>query len=456
MRNRTTVWYAFVFGSRDTCRVIRRQQPPRRSFDEIARRPPGPDWRGGPGETLVKEFVFGSLGRPVHILLTGDARFLLAFANRDPSGAPPRQDRLWYLEEDNYAEAVDYARLGADPLPDWPKLARALAKARPPQASFSDQAIYAFLSLELARGRLLVARETEEPGGGTGEFTCFAIQPPDTRAVRPTSQELHALLERDDPLFRAAAAAVLGRTGTREDLPGLRRALKATHQGAARATLAGALVRLGDSGEVARGVLRGLVAAADDPGAVRAAAGALARLPPDRGEVDALVGALPGAARPTAQLLELALARAGAAAVPALIRLSRSAHAASRIAAARTLGRFDAPKAEQRLLTLVGDKEETVAKAAATALTAPPRKVLAGNRGRFARALLACATSKNRYAARRLSILAAHARIDEEKVLEALVALAPLEPKAIWALAHLTGAKLATPEDCRRWLRGAR
>ncbi|MHC4579286.1 MAG: hypothetical protein ACYTED_17990, partial [Planctomycetota bacterium] len=57
-------------------------------------------------------------------------------------------------------------------------------------------------------------------------------------------------------------------------------------------------------------------------------------------------------------------------------------------------------------------------------------------------------------AARRLAILAGHAGIGHERVLEALVALAVLEPKAIWALRRLTGIDLETDEEWRAWWRG--
>ena len=54
---------------------------------------------------------------------------------------------------------------------------------------------------------------------------------------------------------------------------------------------------------------------------------------------------------------------------------------------------------------------------------------------------------------RRLSILAAHARIHHEKVLKALVDLAAVQTKAIWSLNKLLRKQFKTADDCRQWWR---
>jgi HEAT repeat protein len=122
-----------------------------------------------------------------------------------------------------------------------------------------------------------------------------------------------------------------------------------------------------------------------------------------------------------------------------------------RAAAAEVLARVDDVRAEERLLALVRDGDARVQTAAAVALTNPPRAIFPRNHPEFGKALDACRRAKSERAARRLSVLAAHARIEHDDVLAALVALAPVEEKAIWALAHLTHEKLETPADCQAW-----
>ena len=57
-------------------------------------------------------------------------------------------------------------------------------------------------------------------------------------------------------------------------------------------------------------------------------------------------------------------------------------------------------------------------------------------------------------AARRLCKLAAHAKLRHEKVLKALVDLAPREKWAVKALNKLLRKEFKGPEDCKRWWDG--
>ncbi|NJN14101.1 MAG: hypothetical protein HC813_00050, partial [Planctomycetes bacterium] len=141
----------------------------------------------------------------------------------------------------------------------------------------------------------------------------------------------------------------------------------------------------------------------------------------------------------------------GALALSTLDRSARSSRAEARVAAAPVLGHLEEAGAELRLLRMVGDSEDAVQMAAAVALTSPPRAILEENLPEFARALDATRTRRNRKAAYRLSLLAAHAKIDHEKVLKALVDLAAFHEQAIASLAHLTGAPLENAEACRKW-----
>ena len=179
--------YAFVFGSKDTCRVIRRGQAPRSTLEEIMRRPPGADERGGAGETLLVAFSFGRQGRPVHIVPTNNGRYLLTFANRALEGGLPDQDRIWHLKEKNYAERIDYASMPRVAPPAWPAVPRAL-KGKKRRSKKTEPPIgvsYGFLARETSQGHVLIGRQTEGPGDLRSEFLCFLIQVPDTDAVRP-------------------------------------------------------------------------------------------------------------------------------------------------------------------------------------------------------------------------------------------------------------------------------
>ncbi|MFI5402314.1 MAG: hypothetical protein ACHQ1G_05205, partial [Planctomycetota bacterium] len=86
--------YAFLFGSTDTCRVIRRQEAPRFDFETVSRKRYDPGWRGDEGETVIAEFDFGS-GRPLHVVPMNDGKRLVAFVNRAPEGGWPGQDRVY-------------------------------------------------------------------------------------------------------------------------------------------------------------------------------------------------------------------------------------------------------------------------------------------------------------------------------------------------------------------------
>jgi hypothetical protein len=168
-------------------------------------------------------------------------------------------------------------------------------------------------------------------------------------------------------------------------------------------------------------------------------------------DADALAEAAADEDAETARLAGIALARLEGAARNALGKLSRAARPEKRAAAAAVLARIDHAEAEERLLALARDPEPLVQTAAARALTRPPREILKENHAAFGRALLACARARNAEAARRLSILAYHARIDHEETLQALVECASLEPKAIRALNKLMGLNFVTADDCKRW-----
>lgn len=437
--------YAFVFGSRDTCRVIRRPAPPRGDL----RRRVGPDWRGAAGETIVAEFRFGSFGRPVHIVPTNDAKFVVAFANRAPDGAPPAQDRVHHLAEREYAPVLDYAKLPREMRPAWPELPRALPRKMHPKKPPADVLSYAFVTEQDGDGRLLVARWTEGPDGPVGEIVCFAVALPGGEVTLPDDATLVRLAAHDEPLFRAGAAWALGRGGHAASTGPLRKVLARAQTGIEKAEAARALVRCGDG--AARRILRALLGDEKDAGGRRAAVAAMLTLPPERGDADALADAIADPDPDTAGDARLALARLGAAGLPALVRASRSSQPARRAAAAAVLGRLDDAAAEKRLLTLVLDSDAAVQKAAAVALTSPPRAILPEHHADYARALDACRRSHAKRASYLLSVLAAQARIRHEKVLEALVGLAEFQDKAIWALARLTKQKLETAEDCKRW-----
>ncbi len=440
--------YAFVFGSNDTCRVIRRPSPPAFTLDDLLRRPPGPDYRGEASDKILAEFTFGRFGRPLHIVPMAGGDFLITFANRAPEGGKPAQDRIYHLKEKGYEERLEYAALPEETLPPWPVLARALeapkAREHPP-----DPLSFAFVSIEPVPGRLLVARQSEGGNGLLDEFVCFGLNVPGREVELPRREELLRLLREDEPLFRAGAAWALGLGGDRTACPELREALGRTDLASARALLAGALVRCGDA--TARKSLRQILVEEKETGARRAAARALVTGKPERGDADALVGVLADGDGRTAELALLGLALLGREAWAAIDRGARAQKPEARAAAACALGWLDTREAEARLLHLVGDGDEAVQSAAAVALTSPPRTILPENLADFARALDAARLKKNKRAAHRLSVLARHAKLDHEKILKALVDLAPFHAEAIRSLAALTGQPLETPEACKEW-----
>jgi hypothetical protein len=304
---------------------------------------------------------------------------------------------------------------------------------------------YAFLEREISPGRLVVARQSEGEGGIVLEMRAFAIDAATRKASLPRREELLTLLDDKEELFVAGAAWALGIEGARESAVKLKAAKVASGPG--RAAVAQALVRCGD--DAGRKTLRALLGEADAAGR-RAAALALAELPPSGLDADALAEAADDADPATAELLGIVLARMGPPARNALLRLSRSSKPGKRAAAARALGRVSGVAEEERLLALACDPE--VQTEAARALTRPPREIAKENRAAFAKALLSCAKSRNEEAARRLSMLAYQAHVDDDATIAALVECTPVTAKAIWALNKLEGTNFATADDCKRWL----
>jgi len=296
-----------------------------------------------------------------------------------------------------------------------------------------------------------VARQSEGPDGLIDEIRCFVVTIDGARAILPSGLEMGVALKSDEPLWRAGAAWAIGTSGNPEDQDPLREAAASMNSTdpAYRAAFALARARCGD--EEGRAQLRAMGADQAEPFAARYAARALVSLDPDKGDAETFIAALLSGQAETCRLGTLGLARLGPEALPAVARLARSGKMAYRAAAARALGWIDAPKAEERLLALARDGDLSVQTEAAVALTNPPRSILPENHAEFARALDACRFKRNERAGRRLSVLAAHSRIHHEKVLEALVKLAPTQPKAIWALAKLSGEPLKTADDCKAW-----
>jgi len=435
--------YAFLFGHKDTCRVIRRPLAPRLDFPTMARRRLGPEWRGEEGEVIVAEFVFGS-GRPLHVVPMNSGELLVAFVNRAPGGGWPTEDRVYDLVEKGYSETIDYGALPAETTPTWPDPERPLPyKEREPDPP--PAYTYAFVEREVAPSRLVVARQSEGEKGVVTEIRAFAIDTGSKKASLPSREESLALLEDPEELFVAGAAWALGQDGARDLVPKLKAARVTS--GPARAAVAQALVRCGD--DAARRTLRTLLGD-DDAATRRAAAVALAELPPVSGDADALAEAAADADPVTAELAGITLARMGQGARNAVLRLSRSSRAEKRVAAAKVLGHMSGADEEERLLALVCDPD--VQTAAARALTRPPRQIRKENRAAFARALLSCARSGNAEAARRLSMLTYQAHVDDDAALAALVECTTVTPKAIWALNKLEGTNFVTADDCKRWL----
>ncbi len=449
--------YAFVFGSRDTCRVYRRTRAATRPLDELLRFPYGADHRGEPGAKLLAEFNFGRTGRPLHLYPTESGKYLINFGNRTPDGAPGKDDRVHHLsEDDDYFEYIEWEGLPAEEATAFPEFARALTHPKPLKPPPPGSWIYSFLVREAGPDRIAVARQSEGSNGLITEIRFFVITIEGAKAVLPTGLELGVALKSEEPLWRAGAAWVIGRNGKEVDQDPLREAAPTMTgtDSAYRAAFWLAQARCGDAEGRAR--LRELAKDPGDPHAALYAARALVALGPEKADADAFVAALMSGRAEASRLGVLGLARLGPEAYPAVNRMARSGKTAYRLAAARALGWIDTPKAEERLLVLARDGDATVQTEAAVALTDPPRAILPENHAEFARALDACRFKRNDRAGRRLSVLAAHAKIHHKKVLEALVKLAPSQPKAIWALAKLTGQEFATAKDCADWWKAER
>ena len=428
--------YAFVFGHTDTCRVFRRAEAPRFDFVDLARRRWDAAYRGEPGDRIVAEFDFGSRARPVHIVPTNDARYLVAFANRELDGSLPRLDRIRTLGKKLRPKPLDYSDLPRETVPPWPELARVLPTKAKAAVETAPAPAYAYVTFEKSPGHILVVRQTEGPDDLLQEMICFAVDVEKARIALPEEDELEG------------AAWALGQSEMARHAPLLKRALTATTLGVARVEIARAIVRCGDPD--GRRTLHALLGAERDVSARRGAARALVQAP-DPSDADPLAYALADRDDVTADLVALALVRLGKPGASALMRASRSSRSEVRAATARALARLDDPAAENRVLALARESDAMVQTAAAFALTSPPRAICPQNHGDFGRALEACRMKRNQKAARRLSILAGHAKIAHERVLKALVDLAATEPKAIWSLARITGEKLETAEECRGW-----
>ncbi|MGQ0614715.1 MAG: HEAT repeat domain-containing protein [Planctomycetaceae bacterium] len=441
--------YAFVFGSRDTCHVIRRERPPDRPFAELQRRPPPDGFRGGTGEHFLAALPLGM--RPVHIHPTDDARHLLTFANRSILGGPPEEDSVRWVEEEGRRETLDYEGFPFDEEPAWPAIARELPVApggrEPAEAALN----YAFLVRQLGPGRLVVARQTEGEEGLPRERLCFLVTIEGARVALPSEADCKPLLDDAEELFRAGAAWALGAHGSREAAALLRAMPLKGSPPLLRAGIARALARCGDAS--GRATLLSLLREEKEPAARRAAAWALAALPPDHREADALAALLGDDDAVACLHARRALARLGSGALAALTRASRSSQAELRRDAALTLGRIDDPAAEARLLVLLRDPDDLVRTAAAVALTDPPRSILPENHEAFAQGMDACRKGASGKALRRLCTLAAHAELRHEAVLKALVDAAAAEPKAIASLQHLTGETRSSPAEWAAWWR---
>jgi len=421
--------YAFVFGSKDTCRVMRRTgKPPFARGGRPARRL-GIEWKGLPGEKLLGEFSFGRRGRPVHVALSNDGAFVVAFANRADAGLP-REDAIWAIGDGAGNDTLAYDGLPTPPVPAWPKLTRQLAEPKPEPRDKSSWN-YAFVTREVANGRMLVARQSDNVDGAISEMTCFVVELDNADAKLPATAELIRLLTDDEPLFRAGAAVQLGLKKDRGALPALKRALQQTRQPSGRKVLRASLP--------------------PERGASQAAARALATLPPEARDADTLVATIGQLDERASRHIGMAIARIGKPAVRALTVASRSKEPALRTAVAAILGRMDDRGAERLLLKLVGDRDVLVRTAAARALTSPPRAIDPKNYRDFARALDATGRTETRTAALRLATLAMHAQIKDEAVLKALVDLTTYHPRAIKALQRLTGDNLITSDDWKRW-----
>jgi len=438
--------YAFVFGHKDTCRIIRRTGPPPFKRGAGPRRRMGIEWRGLPGEKILGEFSFGRRGRPLHVVVSNDGKFVCAFSNR-ASALPPADDAVWSVTGTPKVERLDYDEtLPSFAEPSWPKLDRALAEPGPVAPDTTTMS-FAFVTEEVTAGRILVGRHSEDTDGNIFETICFVVELGATEAKAPARSELIRLLGSEEPLFRAGAARLLGMAKDRKAIATLKKSLQRTEQAAARVAIAEALVRCGDGS--ARKTIRMLLA--PEHGTSRAAARALALLPPDARDADALAHAIGRLGGRESLYAAMALARLGGPGVRALSGAVRARKPETRIAAAEILGHMKERKAEELLLRMVGDTDESVRKAAAKALTNPPRAILEPNIKAFAKALQAAGRTETRSAAHRLATLAMHAEIRDEVVLGALVELTTFHPRAAIALRKLTGEKFETSDDWKRW-----
>ena len=447
--------FAFVYGSQDHCKVVRRRVRPRIELEQILQRPPRAAYRLAPDEKLVAHFSFGGRGRPVHIVPSNDARYLVAFANRAPRGAKPAQDAVWHLREKNYAPRVEYAFDVESAVKEYPKLSRALRPAKDKPLPRVDAANYAFLS-RIRDDLMLVARRSENRDGFVGEIVGFSINLKTQVADVALATDALAWLLDPEPLWRAAGAWALARRPDEKHAGALRTALGSTRDPVARAHIAGALLACGDGN--GRKALSSLLSDAD-PNARRVAAFALLRAGARTSDVDALAACVArsataekgSAAAVAGEIAQRALAHAGASGVRALIKASRSDDPTVRARLARALGRVDGADAERRLLALGRDDDDSVLRAVAIALTAPPRRLLAEHAASFARVIDNARKRKHEVAGRRLAVLAAHAKLQHKRVLAALVALATVNERAIWALNKLTGQDLKTARAYQDW-----
>lgn len=433
--------YAFVFGPRDTCRVIRRRTPPLVPLDALLRSRPGAEYRGEKDDVVLAEVNLPR--RPVHLVPVNDGRLLLTFANRAPDGALPAEDLVVYVQEPGRFDRLSYEGLFADETPGWPALGRELP-VEPGKPKEPPPLDYLFVDDEVAPGRVLFARESVDAAGRAAEIVCYAVEVGSARVALPEPAEAERLLRHPEELFVAGAAWALGVRGDRAAVAPLKGALAQVRSPGARARVAQALVRCGDEGS--RANLRALLKEAPAEAAL-----ALAQLPPAKADAEALAAALPEAEADPARHLGIALVRLGPAGLAAAVRLASSSVAPARAAAAAVLARFDDPEAEAKLLRLAREADPSVQTAAAVAITSPPRAIYPANHAAFAEALDACRRAENAKAARRLAMLAAHSEIRHDAVLKALVDMTSFEPKAIWSLQKLTGLKIETPDLWKAW-----
>ncbi|MDH3590581.1 MAG: HEAT repeat domain-containing protein [Planctomycetota bacterium] len=440
--------YAYVFGSKDTCRVVRRTMPPRFELEQILRRPPGAAHRPAADEKLVAEFNFGRLGRPVHLVPTNDAHYLLSFANRAPFGEPPKSDDVWNLRERHDAPRLEYADLADPPPPGFPDVPRALSAPKDKPLAARESANYAFETRALTPTLLFVARLSEAKDGFRGELVGFMVDIPKAKARVPDPDDALTLLDDPEPVVRAAAAWALGRRARKKDAAALRGVLGRATAGLERAVIASALIACGAQG--ARKTLRALLEGSDANGR-REAAAALLRAGPTAADADGFAACLTSDDPYTVAVASRAIVRCGKPGARALVKLSRHKSPEIRALAAKVLGRCSEPEAERRLMALGREADAGVLRAVALALTRPPRKPLDDNVAAFARVLDNVRRQKHDVAARRLSVLAAHAEMKDDKVLAALVELAPIHERAMWALSKLVGREFKTPDECRQW-----